>query len=382
MTSIQDSQFAGFAGQEISAGVRTNPAAAPLIPLDGTSNKTILDNLTLIGGLMPKCADVMIHTTKVFDSALDAYFTKHDAPLGAYIEQASFVSGAANKKNDGRCVPYGTVDLASQMNIQNFALDIPLSIYDREINMAVMSPTQASAYASEKMKTAAKTIAQAKYNAEVQIISDVVDGTRSISSHDSSDGTGSAVTYSANVTGYAGEVMDSGVTVAEITAGSQPSFGSSADAVTVVKKLRTAAADMAYESTDYNVLGVQTFCSPAETVLIMEQKTLDGLDDALSFDTDGRFPAKTAREYLRQNVCPNIVEIGSFAALPTNSEYEDKRLGAVLIEKAALNEHIQYNDVESQRCSAQRRTGYSWQYESTLSVYRGMNSAALLFDTQ
>lgn len=76
-----------------------------------------------------------------------------------------------------------------------------------------------------------------------------------------------------------------------------------------------------------------------------------------------------------------VVEIDSFASLPTNSSYTNKRLGAVLLDRDALIEKVEYADVESFRCTKERATGYSYQGSSALSIWRGDNSYAMLFNT-
>lgn len=376
MASQQDTQFATYAGQLIANGVRPN---APLIPLEGQSNSTVLNNLTLIGSLMPKISDVIIRETRIFDNPIDPYFRKFGAEYGAAIEQAEFQTGATNKLNAGRCVPRGSVDMTSQMNIQNYAYDIEIDIKDREINMAVMNAQQAGSYVAQKLRTPLKTMSSEKYAAEKQLLSDIIDGTRSIVS---TDGDGNAVTYTATVTGYCGVVEDSGVTLNEITLQNTPAFASGADAATVIKKIQSAARDMKTENTTYNVLQNNTFVL-GRPLLVMESKTLDALDNSLALDgTDKRVPTRSGREFLRDSVGVEIVEIDSFAAMPTNADpdYSGKRTGAVLIDRDSLTEHIRFSDVESQRCSAQRSTGYSFQGESTLSIYRGAPAYALMFD--
>lgn len=376
MASQQDTNFAVYAGQLVANGVRPN---APLIPLEGQSNQTVLDNLTMIGSLMPKVSDVIFRETRIFDNPLDPYFRKFSAEYGAAIEQAEFEDGATNKKNAGRCVPRGDVDVNSQLNIQNFAYDIEVQVKDREINMAVMNAQQAGSYVAQKLRTPLKRISSLKYTSQKQLIGDIVDGTRSIVS---TDGDGNAVTYSVTCDGYCGVVESSNVVLAEIALQSTPAFASGADATTVIKKIQSAARDMKTENTTYNVLGNNTFVL-GKPLLIMESKTLDALDNALALDgTDKRVPTRSGRQYLTEDVGVEIVEIDAFPAMPTNANYSNERTGAVLIDRDSLTEHLRYADVEAQRCASQRLTGYSFQSESTLSIYRGAPAYALTFDTQ
>ena len=48
----------------------------------------------------------------------------------------------------------------------------------------------------------------------------------------------------------------------------------------------------------------------------------------------------------------------------------------------SLIENVQYADVESFRCTKERATGYSYQGSSTLSVWQGLDSHAMLFSTE
>ena len=76
------------------------------------------------------------------------------------------------------------------------------------------------------------------------------------------------------------------------------------------------------------------------------------------------------------------MEIDSFAQLPTNSSYTNKRLGAVMMDRDMLLESVQYADVESFRCTKERATGYSHQGSSTLAIWQGLDAHAMLFNTQ
>ena len=374
MASAQDNAFDNYAGQLVASGVR---AQAPLIGLEASMDSTAWANLSTINGLMPKIGEVIIHETRVFNNPLDTLFQKIDAPYGAGVEQATFVTGAANKKNESGCVPRGTVDMVSQLDACNFAYDIDIEVKDREINKAVLGPEQAGSYVANKLKLPMKTLSAVKYRAEVQLLSDVIDGTRSITSSDSSDGSGASVTYNPGITGYAGVVEKSGVTLAAVDFKTTPAFASGSDASTILKMIETAASDMKYETDEYNVLGVDTF-TIGKPVLIMEEKVLNAMDNALALDgTDKRIPTRSAREFLRDKV--EIREIDSFADLPTNSSYADQRLGGVLIDADAPKEFLRFADMESQRCAKQRLTGYSYQGESTLSIYRGLNAYAFTF---
>lgn len=370
-------EFSAFAGQLVSSGARTN---APVIALESESNDTVFKNLQSINGLVPKISNVIIHETKVFNNPLDALFTKYgDAQYGCAVEQAAFEAGAPNEKNDGRCVPRGSVDMAHQLDIINWAYDINIDVKDREINKAVMNAEQAGSYIANKMKTPMKTLSMMKYKAEVQLLSDVIDGTRNITSSESSDGTGATVSYQPTIKGYAGVVEDSGITLAAVAEQATPAFASTSDVINAIQSLETAASDMMFESPNYNKLGISNFVQ-GRPVLVAEKKVLNAMDNAIMDDANQRLPTRTAREFIGRFA--DITEIDAFAALPTNSSYANKRLGFVLMDREVPSEHVVYADMESQRCAKQRLTGYNYQGESILALWKGADSYALLFDTQ
>lgn len=378
----QDTDFLTYAGQVgVAGGTWENPVPAPTIGLEGVSSEATLQNLQAIHGLMQKIAEIIIHEPKVFESPLEGLITKYGTPYGVGIESMAFMTGAANKKNDGTCIPRGDAAGISQLNFRNFAHNIDISIFDREVNTAVLNAQQVGAYVAAKMRLPGKTMGQMKYRSTVQLLSNVVDGTRSVSGYiNSNDPASTAVTVNETVEGYAGDVEVANVTVPAVTQGSLVSIANAADATTIIKTLQGVARDFAYESDEYNKLGIDTFCS-GKPVLIMEAKTLDAMDNILALDgTDKRIPTRDAREYMR--TFADIREIDSFASLPTNSTYSGNRLLAVMADGSDfLFEGVAENSVEGQRCSNQRMTGYNYRYESTLGIWKGANSYAMLCNT-
>lgn len=364
--------FNDYAGQLVASGIRQNE---PAIAFEQTADRTALANMATINGLIPKIGKVLIRETRVIDAPLDPYFRKTSLPFGVGFEDAEFLEGAVNKKNDGTCIPFGNPAAVSQLNLLNLAWSFDVGIYDREINKAVLTADEAGQYVAQKMRTMRKGVASMKNKAQIQAISDVIDGTRSISSTTSSDGTGTSVTYNPTITGYAGQVDDSGITLAPLVQGTIPTISGN-DAVTMVTKLENAAAEMKEESTAYSKLNIDTFLLD-RPLLIMETKVLNALDNAFALNgTDKRIPTRSAREYMR--VFADIVEIPAFAALPTNASYTDKSLHAVLLDKDSLTEAISWEDTEAQRCTKGRYTGYNLAGASVLSVYRGNPAYALL----
>lgn len=369
--------FDAYAGQLVASGVRPN---APVIALEAESNPTVFKNLESINGLMPKISKVFIHETRTFNNPLDALFTKYGgAEYGCAVEHAAFMDGATNKKNDGKCIPRGNIDMASQLDIINYAYDIDIEIKDREVNKAVMNAEQVGAYVANKMKAPMLTMSIMKFEAEKQLLSDVIDGTRTISSSESSDGTGTTVSYNPTIKGYAGVVESANITLAPVVEQDTPAFTSVDDVIDAVELLETAAADMKFPTSSYNKLGIKTVLR-GKPVLVAEEKTLNAMDNAIMNNADQRLPTRTAREFIGRFA--DIVELDSFAALPTNSSYANKRLGFVLIDREVPSEHVVYSDIESQRCAKQRLTGYSAQGESILGMWRGAPSYAMLLDTQ
>lgn len=380
MANYQDSQFSGFAGQLVANGIGTN---LPIKSLE--EGKVSSLNLDKIQGLTPKIKDIFIRETRIFNNPIDKYVTKFDSRFGVGMEQAVFKSGAPNAKLDGTCMPWGNPEMVSQMNLTNFAYDIDVSIRDHEIDKVVLDESQLGSYVAQKMRTPLATIAQLKYRAWVQLISDVTDGTRNVSSKTSSDGTGTAVTYSPTVKGYAKatEVMTSVIPAVE--RGKLAEIPDAQAALDIAQTLEGRAADMTYAADDMNNLGAMTFVTGVP-LLIMETKVLNALD-AVFANTNAAgtgtgygyagFPTKTFRDYVGR--FSEVVEIDSFASLPTATTHAKHRLGAVLMDRDALVEKIEYADVESFRCAKERATGYSYQGSSTLSIWEGLDSYAMLF---
>lgn len=363
-------EFSKFAGQLVKDGIGIN---SPLTSLE--EGQTAPVGVT-INGLMPKISRVFVEETKIFNDPFGAVVRRVEDPYGVGIETAGFATGAANKKRDGTCMPSGTVPLVSQVNYINWSYNVEVKVYDREINKGVMSAEEAGRYVAEKLKTPLKTVAQSHYRSWLQLLSDVVDGTRTIASTTRSDGTGSAVNYNPTaIEGYAGMVEDSGLVIPAPVAGQLTTISAN-DALAYVQKLEGVAADMQYESDDYNLLGIETFVT-GKPLLFAETKTLNAIDHAWSTAAANKaVPTVSGRDYIRRFA--DIVEIDKFPPIPTNASYSNKRLGAVLIDRDALREVVKYADVESMRCANERATGYNYQGESIMVIWAGAPSYAML----
>ena len=399
MASPTDSRWSAYAGQEVQGGSSTTPYNQPTIDFGDPMSATILANLPAVNGLLPRVSSVIIHDSMVFEGSVMSIFNRRDDPYGVATEHAIFSTGAANKLNAGYCVPRGTVSLNSQITASNLAWNVPINIYDREINGAVLSETEIQAYVAQKMRTMQKTINELQFTAAKVMLSDCVPGSRTISSYNSSDGTGSSVTMTSTPDGYAGKVnLDTDFTIPEVTRGSMPTLAASGgysdvmDAVLVyLQTLEAAASDMRYPGSDYNLLGTDTF-SGDRPWLIMETKVINQFDNAIANNTTSNgygysgFPTKTAREYISRFA--DLIEIDAFAALPaydsttypTSTDYTGDRLTAVLLDKDAPWLITKFNNMEGQRCAGERMYGYSARGEQDMAIFKGVNSFVMIND--
>lgn len=399
MASPTDSRWSAYAGQEVQGGSSTTPYNQPTIDFGDPMSATILANLPAVNGLLPRVSSVIIHDSMVFEGSVMSIFNRRDDPYGVATEHAIFSTGAANKLNAGYCVPRGTVSLNSQITASNLAWNVPINIYDREINGAILSDTEIQAYVSQKMRTMQKTINELQFTAAKVMLSDCVPGSRTISSYNSSDGTGSSVTMTSTPDGYAGKVnLDTDFTIPEVTRGSMPTLAASGgysdvmDAVLVyLQTLEAAASDMRYPGSDYNLLGTDTF-SGDRPWLIMETKVINQFDNAIANNTTSNgygysgFPTKTAREYISRFA--DLIEIDAFAALPaydsttypTSTDYTGDRLTAVLLDKDAPWLITKFNNMEGQRCAGERMYGYSARGEQDMAIFKGVNSFVMIND--
>ena len=399
MASPTDTRFAAYAGQEVTAGTSATPYAQPTIDFGDPFSATQLANLSRINGLIPKIGQTIIHDTMVYESPLLQIFNRRDDPYGVATEHAAFLAGAANKLNDGRCIPVGNVSMADQLTAANLAWNIPLSVYDKEVNGALLSADAIARYVAEKMRTMQKSINDVQFTAAKLLLSNCVPGSRTITGNTSSDGTGTSVSYSTTPEGYAGKVyLNKKWTIPEIARGSRPSIANTESGETAedlvlqfMQQAESFAADMIYPGNDYNKLGVDTF-SGSRPYLVMETKVLNQFDNIIANSTTsngygiGGFPTKTVREYVARFA--DLVEIDAFAALPaydsttypTSVDYSGCRLAGVLLDRDAPWLVTKWANIEGQRCSGDRRMGYSARGEQDMAIYHGANSAVIIVD--
>lgn len=392
MTNSQTAQFGGFSGQLIASGIDT---AMPLVALEQGVDATVYANLNAIQSMVPKIKDIFVRETRVFINPLDKHITKFNERYGAGLEQVAVKYGAYNEKQDGTCVPLGVPEMTSQLDLVNFAYSVDIDIPDYFIDKAVLDEGQRGSVVAALMEAPIKTIQAARYRAWVQLLSDVIDGTRSVSSKDSYNGhaaksSATSVTYNPTITGYAGKVEKIAPVLPAIALGVQYKINSPLEALNICNRLKSIAADMKYESDEFNKLGIMSFVT-SKPLLIMETKVLDAMDTVFAeYNAEGNangnygyagFPTVSAREYL--GGFAEIVEIDSFASLPTDPadatvSYTGYGLKGVLIDRDAFVEIIKNQSVEGQRCAKKRLTGYNWQGQSIFSIWRGVNSYAMV----
>lgn len=386
MTNYQDAQFKPYAGQLVAGGIGDN------LPTANLEQSIITANTTKIHGLTQKIGDVFFRPTRQFVNPLERLVKRVDLRYGAGIEQAEFGGFGKNSKLDGTCMPWGDADATSQINVANFAYDIDISIKDYEIDKAVLTEEQVGQYTANKLAIPSATLGYMKYRAMVQLLSDVVSGTRSITSKTASDDTGTAVTYSPTVTPYvkAGALIAQDVVIPEVARKSLVTIPQPSDALDILQTLQGYAADMSTPSDDFNYLEMKNnFVSGHKPVLIGETKVLNALDNVMAnanasasapvYGYSG-FPSTNFRTEVSKFA--DIVEIDQFASLPINTAYAKNRLGFVMMDpENAIVDAVHYANVESFRCTKERATGYSFQGEEAISVYGGTPACAMLFKT-
>ena len=382
MTNPQDKDFQPVAGQLVSGGID------PTIPLpltDLEASHTLKENLANISGLLTKVGDVWIRGTRIFNNPLERIVTKMYSEYGGGSEQAMF-GPASNHKMTGTCMPWGDAPIVSQVDYVNFAVNSTISVKDMEVKFQTLNENQLGSYVAEKLKTTAARIATTRYRAMNQLIADVVDGTRSVTSATSTADTDVSVTYAPTIKGYAGSVENVGIYVPGVERGKLVKSPTVNDALTIARTLEGRAADFAYPASDDNKLGIETF-TEGRPYLIMETKTLNALDTAFvdgnaASNATAQIGPRTFREYVGRFA--DIVELDAFASLPTQATYDPAkvRLGAVMMDRdAPIVETVKTDTVESFRCTQERATGYSHVSASIISIAKMLNSYAMLFDT-
>lgn len=374
-----DTAFAKYAGQLVKDGVMEY---MPLVNFENTMNATAFKAIGNIAGLIPKIGMLAIAETDIFDNPLSAVINKATMEFGAGREKFWFTHGSPNKAWNGKCVPAETVTGVSQVDAINFAMNSDLTVKDNDYKRGTMNASNLGSYVGELTKTLYKTQSAMKFTAWKQLLSNVISGVRSITSYLSSDdpGTGTEITYAPTITGYAGLVRDSQVYVPEVVPGTMITALNVGDTLTITELINDSVSEMKYEQATYSGLGVNNFIR-GEPVLVMETKVLNAMDNALNRAPVGSgIPTKTARDIVRRDA--TLIEIDSFASLPTNANYADKRCIATIIDRRALWDiNADPYTVEAQRCVGDRSTRLNLQGKDILTIDRGYPACGILAGT-
>lgn len=375
--------FSKYAGTLVADGEKQYN---PVFNLEEGSTDDITDLPAAIDGLAAKLSGIIINPTMVYNDNLADLFVKSSAEFGVGYEETGYVGGAPDYKSDGTCKQIGNVSLADPMyHSINYAVHEVLEIKDDEFKRSVFNADQLASLVANKIETIAKTRAQKLRLAYRQIVSDVIDGARSIASNTKSDGTGDAVTYAPTVTGYAGKIYDGATdfgmekAVSGVTIGYQPAF-TAADALAFLKGVKTIGRDIAIESTDFNLSGREVFVE-GKPILTLEKKVLDALNYAL-MDGDQHklgYNATGASDFLADTF--EVKPIDAFAALPTNEDYTNVRLGAVISVPGVFREVTYKDSMETARCTGRRSNIYDYQALKAMWASTMLPSAAVLFPT-
>lgn len=379
MGKKQDDDFKAIAGQLVKDGIREY---MPLNGLeDGMDGEKFLE-LGKIAGLIPKIGLIHIAETSIFENPLTPYLNHLTMEYGSGREKFWFTHGTPNKAWDGKCVPRETVTGVSQVDAINFAWNTEISVKDTDYKLALRSAEELGSFTAEMTKTLYKGLSAGKFTAWKQVLSNVVGGTRNIASTNKSDGTGGAVTYNPTVTGYAGVIRDfEDLVVPEVEMKKKIPTMVVGDVLSIVEEITDSVSDMVFEQSVYNGLGVNNHLI-GKPVLVMEKKVVDAMNNSLRrAPTSSAIPTKTIREILTEDA--DLVEIDSFASIPTNVDYEGKRLLATMVDRRALWEinNVPYT-AESQRCVTDRSNNINLQGRDMITIDRGYPSCAFLVDKE
>lgn len=375
--------FAGFAGNAfLASGINPN---MPSVNLEGVGDPTVVANLQNIQGMLPTKGAQILLTPRIFGSRFD-WIPRSNMPYGAFAELANWVTGPPVKIKDGKCIAYGEAKMLAEQWVSNWAYNIPLNLYDREINKVVLGPEQIQSYMSGKMQTPLNTMSIMRYVKWKQLFSDVIDGTRSITSKTSSDGTGSNATYApTNIKGYAGKVITSTTPIPKLTYGSPSNAFSgstgAADILTLLDSIKDAVTWAKYPSADYSkAIGTgDGYIFTNKMNLIMEEALLNEMDSVWTMKSDYKALGQSARSYIRSYLGEgSLIEIDVWPDLPTSSASTKKRLTAVLVDAEAPREFIMNESVEGQRCGQERMTSFTWQGEGVSAISKVLPSAAFI----
>lgn len=397
MTSINDAAFAAYAGQAVQGGIRTTPYNSPVQAFGNPTTAASIAALSAVaGGLLNKVSSVMIHETPVYSPDILKIFNRYDMPYGVAVEDFGFSAPSPNMKSDGTCIPRHTDTGVGQLSAINISVNENINIYDKEINRGVTNPQDVARYVAEKMKLLQAGYMKHQMTAAIQLISNCVPGKHaSISSHTSSDGTGTSVTYSDTPAGWAGVVKNhADWVIPEVSAlGTEPTIvtevsgGTELDMVLdFLQEIKSLCAGMKYPSTSFNKLGRETFSTSLNVV--METHVLDAFDRVIRDSGKNYYEGATSRGFINEISGVRLVEIPSFSAIPAydrttypaSTDYSGQRLACAIFDSDMPGIFTSEYSLESQRCMAERMTGYNLRAEQAWRMWTGSNGAVILCD--
>ena len=374
-----DDEFIKYAGQLVQDGVMQY---MPLVNFEEAMDADAFKALSDVAGLIPKIGMLAIAETDIFENPLAPVINKTIMEFGAGREKFWFTHGSPNKAWNGKCIPAETITGVSQIDAINFAQYSDLTIKDRDYRLGTRNAGDLGSYVAELTKTLYKTQSSMKFVAWKQLLSNIISGTRSLVSYKQSDINSGldTITYAPTVQGYAGKVRDMDVEVEEVVIGSKLGAIPVGDVLTMTEEIGDAISDMKYEQSEYSGLAVNNFLRGAP-VLVMETKVLNAMDNSLNrAPTNSAIPTRTARDILRGEGA-ELIEIDSFASLPTNATYAGQRCIATIVDRRALWDiNTDPYTVEAQRCIGDRSTRMNLQGMDILTIDRGYPACGFVVD--
>lgn len=378
-----NNNFTAFAGNaEMGSGIAPG---MPLINLESVQDPTVIENLKVLGSIMPTKGESVFLTPRIFGDRFD-WIQRSNLPYGAFAELAMLKNSPPIRKRDGKCISFGDAQLYAEQWVSNWGYNITVTIKDREINKGVMSSEQAEMYYAAKMKTPLQTMSLERFARWKQLFSDVTDGARTIASTPSSDGTGDANEYKVTVKGYAGKVDETDVVMPSVDFGEPFTFAGAspdADVLEILDSLKNATSWMDYASNTYaaGLTNDDEVVVGGSYRLIMESAVLNAMDSVWRMSPTYKGLSISARQYIREFLAPSggaLTEIDAFAPLPTAEATTGNRLVATLVDSEAPREFVHWEDVEPARCYQERSTSYNYQGEGISGIFRGLPSYALI----
>lgn len=390
--------FTKFAGTLIANGT-DEQNKAPAYALEKGSQLAYSEIPGLVDNLMEQLTGIIVNPTTVYTDPVTECFVKSSADLGIGYEETGYGAGAPDKKSDGTCKQIGNVALPEPVfHARNYASHAVLEIFDKEFKTKTFTAEQVATLVANKLRTIAKTEANKLAMAERQIMAQICDGTRNITSYQNSEDPlstpvyypeGGASAAPGNVKGYIGniQVADISGTVADVGVGSMPAF-TTADAVALLKQIKATARDMAMPSTDFNKAGREVHIE-GKPMLIIPKKISDALNYALMDGDQHKLGGYSdgATAFLKDAV--DIKLIDAFADMPVNAalavdnsastiDTDDYAIGCILADPSVYREVTYIENMESERCMGRRSRIYDFVSEKAIFASTFISSSAIV----